>query len=373
MKNFVFKFLIPFLAFLFMASPIVSKLSEVAQPAFGISPAVLMFALIVVTLFSVAYFRNPRTSGITAMSVEVEVWANYIIERFWKDNQFMAHAFSDDDKVLAGKIVHIPQPGARPTVVKNRSVYPGTAVHRADTDILYALNEYTTDPTHITNIDKVELSYDKINSVYGDHAGYLAQDVADDAIVTWLSTLPQTSILKTSGANTSVILDGATGTRKVMLHNDLKKAQLKMNKQNVPQEDRYALVSADMLDQLTSSLNETQFNAFSQYFNAQTGVLGKLYGFNIMMRSSVATFDLDGGGNLVVNPFGSEIGNDTKDVTFCWQQNAIARALGEVKFFENPDRVEYYGDIYSALLRFGGRRRRADDYGVVAIVQDMGV
>jgi hypothetical protein len=54
----------------------------------------------------------------------------------------------------------------------------------------------------------------------------------------------------------------------------------------------------------------------------------------------------------------------------CWQKDSVARALGEKKFFEKKDDPEYYGDVYSAMIRAGGRRRRADDAGVVAIVQD---
>lgn len=303
--------------------------------------------------------------------VEVEVWANYIIERLWKDNQFLAHAFSDDDKVLAGKVVHIPQPGSKPTVIKNRSSFPASAIRRTDTDIVYTLDEYTSDPTHIQDAEKVELSYDKINSVYGDHAGVLAEDVAGDAIFRWLQLLPQTSIIKTSGANTTELLTGATGTRKVFVHSDLRKAQKIMNKQNIPAEERFALLSADMADQLFESLSNTQYRDFSQYADAKEGIIGRLYGFNIMQRAEVATAELSGS-DLVVNPYGAAVGAGTRDVSFCWQKNAVARALGEVKFFENPDRAEYYGDVYSALLRFGGRRRRGDNCGVVALIQDTG-
>lgn len=297
--------------------------------------------------------------------VEVEVWANYIIERLWKNNQFLQHAFSDDDKVIGGKIVHIPQPGAKPLITKNRSVYPATAVRRTDTDILYALDEYTADPTHLPNADKVELSYDKIDSVYGDHAGQISQDVADDAIIKWLTGLAASKIIRTTGANTSEILEGATGTRKVFVHGDLRKCQKTLDKQNIPDEERFALLSADMADQLFESLTNTQYRDFSQYADAKEGVIGRLYGFNIMKRSSVAVAS----SALAINPWGAAIEATDLDVSFVWQKNAVARALGEVKFFENPDRAEYYGDVYSSLLRFGGRRRRADDFGILAIAQ----
>jgi hypothetical protein len=53
----------------------------------------------------------------------------------------------------------------------------------------------------------------------------------------------------------------------------------------------------------------------------------------------------------------------------CWQKNSVERALGMVDFFEDLGNPTYYGDIYSALVRVGGRIRRSDGKGILAIVQ----
>ncbi len=367
MKNFLNKFLMPFIGFAMLASMAATGVhNATGWDAGGV------FAAMTIAAIAVAALGVQREQGVVRMGVEVEIWANYIIERLWKDNQFLANAFSDDDKVLAGKIVHIPQPGSKPEVVKNRSVFPATAVRRTDTDIIYALDEYTTDPTHIPDAEKVHLSYDKIDSVYGDHAGQLAEDVASEAIWKWLTSLPTgaTNVIRTTGGNTSEdVLDGATGTRKVMLWNELKTGKKLFDKQNIPSNDRFALLTANMSDQLFTSLSTTQYRDFSQYANAETGVIGKLFGFNIMQRSEVAAFT----SALAVKPVGAEVDTTDQEASILWHKNAVTRALGEVKFFENPDRAEYYGDVYSALLRFGGRRRRADNYGIAAIIQANGI
>lgn len=364
MKNFILKFLVPFVLFLIYAGA--ASLS--IEALININAYIVLSTMIVCMLFYAVVFPR-KNSEYHVNGVEVEIWANYIIERLWKDNQFLRFAFSDDDKVLAGKIVHIPQPGAKPTVRKNRNTFPATAVRRTDTDIIYPLDEYTTDPTHIQDAEKVELSYDKINSVYGDHAGQLAEDVAGDIIYKWLVDIPQSNIVLTTGPATSDILDGATGLRKVFIHDNLRTAKKRMDKQNVPKTERYALLSADMSEQLLTSLSNTQYRDFSQYVNAKEGIIGRLYGFDIMDRSFVSAAT-PSGQDLVINPADALIEANTRDASFCWQKDAVARALGECKFFENPDRAEYFGDVYSALLRAGGRRRRADNLGVVAIVQD---
>lgn len=48
----------------------------------------------------------------------------------------------------------------------------------------------------------------------------------------------------------------------------------------------------------------------------------------------------------------------------------VARAIGEVKVFTEKDDPLYYGDIWSMIVRAGGRKIREDNKGVVAIVQD---
>ena len=47
----------------------------------------------------------------------------------------------------------------------------------------------------------------------------------------------------------------------------------------------------------------------------------------------------------------------------------MIRALGQNDFFENLNDPLYYGDVYSTLVRAGGRVRRNDGYGVAALVQ----
>jgi hypothetical protein len=301
------------------------------------------------------------------MAVQNEIWVRYIMDRLYKDNAFLTKCFSDDQYVIGGRVVHIPQPGAAPTVVKNRSSFPGVAVQRTDTDILYSLDSYTTDPTHITNAEMQEITYDKIGSVFGDHAGYLVQTVADDLIIKWLTGLGSGSIIATSGAATagSNWDPTLTGNRKAMISGDLKKAALKMNLQNIPKQNRFALLESNMLDQLTSDLTQTQYRDFSQYFDGTNNIVGKLYGFNIMERSAVAYSAVT---TNAINPLGASLQATDQPVSFVWQQDAVARALGERKFFERKDDPLYYGDVYSALLRMGGRRRRANDAGIFAIM-----
>jgi hypothetical protein len=301
------------------------------------------------------------------MAIQKEIWQDHIEGNLFKNNEFLLASTDAGQYVLQGKVVHIPQAGALPTIVKNRSSIPATVVQRADTDITYTLDEYTTDPILIPNAETFELSYNKRESVLSEYEASLRQTVADNLLIDWAPTGSTGVVVRTTGTTTGTTLAGTTGNRKKLTVNDLKNAQLQLNKQNVPMEGRYALLSADLFQQLTDDMSVTQYRDFSAAYDVKDGVLGRLFGFNIMMRSGVVTYTNDTA--PVVNPYGATPHVDDNDGVLCWQIGAVERALGQIRFFEKIGDPTYYGDVYSVSVRLGGRRRRSDALGIVAIIQ----
>lgn len=335
--------------------------------------ALAAFAISLVTGFSMAglfiglslfslFVPMPKEA---AYGVVLETWARYIIERFWKDNAFLKNAYDDSGYVLQGRIVHIPQIGSKPVVVKNRSSFPATAVRRTDTEVTYSLDEYSTDPTHIANIDSLHLSYSKQDSVLGDHMSTLTETVADDMLIKWGTN---GSVVKTTGgasAGTVAPTTGQTGNRLGFHHKDLQKLMIKMNVDGVPKTDRFVMIDDQMYEFFYDSLSETNAKDFSRYADAENGVIGKLHGFNILTRSSVlASTNAD-----AIKSLGSSIGATDNLASLAWQKNSVAFAIGDKKLFQDQNNPLYYGDIHSVLVMSGGRVRRSDGKGIYVIAQ----
>lgn len=300
------------------------------------------------------------------MAIQKEIWENDIVESLWADNAFLNFAFNADQYVLAGKVVHIPQAGTSVSASTNRSSLPATVTVRTDTEINYSLDEITTDPILISNADTVELSYDKRNAVLSDTKSAIAQAAALNLLFKWNPTA-LTQMVRTSGAATAAHTASGTGNRKAFTVADVKAAQKLMNKQNIPSGDRYMLIDSDMYDQLTADLTATQYRDFSAALNPATGVVGMLYGFTIMTRSEVARYT---NAATPVPVSWATAGDATHNAAaLCWHKNSVERALGIVSMFEDLKNPTFYGDIYSALVRVGGRIRRSDGKGIVAIVQ----
>lgn len=311
-------------------------------------------------------FKVSSMPGLVKNGVEVEIWTDYIMDNLFKGVEFLKNCFRADQYVLVGKVVHIPQAGSKPTVVKNRSSLPATAVKRNDTDITYALDEYTTDPTLIEDAANVQLSYSKVDSVLGDHIGALNENVCDNILVAWAPSAAA-NIIRTSGGAVVSHLTGATGNRKLFTLKDLKDAKVKLDKQKVLKTGRYALMTYDMWSQLEEELKATNAKDYSLYNDAKEGVIGRLYGFDIVTTNNVAVYD--NASTPVVKAVGALGAATDNDAVFCYQKDCVELALGDIKFFEDMGNPTMYGDVYSALVRMGGRKRYSDGTGVVAIIQ----
>jgi hypothetical protein len=310
------------------------------------------------------------------MAIQVEIWQDSIVSNLFKANPFLNYAFNGDQYVLAGKVVHIPNAGAKPSVTKNRTSLPAAIAKRTDSDVTYALAEYTSDPTLIPDADTVELSYDKRQSVITEHYETLFETVGDWMLYDWFTSLASNGtdqvtghIVRTTGGDVLAHTTSATGNRKKLLKDDIKAAVTYMNKNNIPKDGRYCILDSEMYAQLMDDDDlKKRDGANGGELNLKEGVVMKLYGVNIMERSSVLTFT--NAATPVIKAPGAAGATTDNAAALVWQQNAVERALGEVKFFEDLGKPEYYGDVYSALLRAGGRIRRTA--GVVAIVQAAG-
>jgi hypothetical protein len=300
------------------------------------------------------------------MGVQKEIWVDDIIEGLYKENQFLNEAAIEDQYVLAGKVVHIPQAGAPSGVVKDRSSLPATVTQRTDVDITYALNEFTTNPILIPNIDTLALSYDKRQSVMRENQAALNELVADWMLRNWAPALA-TQIIRTTGGARVGLATGATGNRKKFTKEDLKMLQTKMNKDNVPKTGRVLLLPSEFTGDLQEDADLMKRDTAME-IDLVNGVVAKLYGFKIYDRSSVLTYT-NAATPVVKDPGAAGAATDHA-AALAWHPMCVSRALGEVKMFDRTDDPTYYGDIYSWLLMSGGRIRRQDGKGIYTIVED---
>lgn len=317
-------------------------------------------------------------SNLAVMAIQKEIWQNHIEEEIFKDNSFLQHTHRADEYVVNSRAVHIPQSGGSGNVVKNRSNLPASVRKRNDSDVIYLLDEFTTDPVFIPHADTKELSYDKRNSALGEDRDKLVESVAEETIYNWLhspdhgtysaSTLPGANVLQTTGATVDATAPDATGKRKAARLTDLQRMQSFFRQQKrwfggkmyclLNPQDLATIFPADSVVTATYMQNVSEQER-------RNGVIMKAQGWNIMVRNSVAYLD-DAG---KIKAPGAAGATTDDEASLFWYKDSVEFAFGGVEAFENLKDPQFYGDIYSFLVRSGARARRKQYEGLALLKQ----
>ena len=296
------------------------------------------------------------------MALNKQVWLNTIVENFFPDNSFATKSI-DDSVFVSNKAVHIPNAGAPSGVEINRTQKPASVNQRTDQDLTYDMDELTTNPIYIPNVDTVELSYDKRQSILWNDRMELQKQAHQNLLYRWFVA---GQVIETEGeARAAHTSSTATGNRKKMTKATVLALMTTFNQDDVPASGRYILLDACMYADLLDDLTDKELSAFLASANAQKGIVGELYGFSIMQRSQVLRLKSDKSllkwsENAVATELAAGI---------AWQEQCVSRALGDVKMFDSMDNPTYYGDIYSFLMRVGGSYRRYDKKGIYVIAE----
>jgi len=274
---------------------------------------------------------------------------------------------------VKNKTVHVPQAGTIPAVQKNRTVLLATIGQRTDTDRTYDLGEYTTDPILIGNTEEIQVVYEKRQSVLKQHIEKIDNRLGKETANAWAGAGLVTAsgqIVETTGTATAGIMPtGATGNRNAVAIEDIANCAKKLDKDEMPMEGRYMLMPSDMY---WSMLNDNAELLNSQYMNKGNlpdGVVNRIHGINIMLRSFVTLYT--NATVPVLKAVNAAVVATDNHGAICWHESRVAKALGAVTVFGDEAKPEYYGDIFSALVLFAADALRDDGTGVVTLVQNV--
>jgi hypothetical protein len=307
------------------------------------------------------------------MALIKEIWVQDVQEALNRNADFLPYSV-DHSAYIAFGTVHVPQSGSNPTVLKNPATFPLSINERVDADRTYSLNQFALEPTLITNLDELQISYDKRQSVLGQQISTLTQRIGDEVAISW-SASGASNIIGTSGATAATALaPGATGTRKQVALADIAALAAKMDKDNVPRGNRKLLMSTDMFWELfqISDVIRASYNGFQNQGNVlQTGTIAQLYGFDIMMRPVVSVY---ANSTTVPKAFGAATATTDNLACIAFHSSSVSRALGSMTpLYDSGSngngKPEYLGSIFNMEVMLGSAILRTDMKGVAALVQ----
>lgn len=258
------------------------------------------------------------------MALNKEIWASDIQEMLLPDNSFLTKG-TDYSAFADAHTIHIPVEAGLVNVEVDRDTLPGTVGTTTEQCKEIDMHHFTTDPVRLFRPEDVELSYDKRRLVTEKIAKSINNKIADYALN---------------------LLRDCDGASEIDLSHDspsVKKALLMIanlfDSNNYPEQDRYVLMDAGAYAGLLQELSEVQNSAFLACADMKAGVVGQIYGLNILKRSVIKRNGLD---------------DDNPTLMLAWHKSQYRFALGPVEVYSQENAPEYYGTILSASARFGG-------------------
>lgn len=308
------------------------------------------------------------------MALQQEIWVSDIQNSLNQNAAFLPMS-TDHSAYVAFKTVHVPQSGANPTAVVNPTSFPLTISERTDTDLTYSLNQFALQPTLITNIDELQVSYDKRQSVIGQQMSTLTEIIGNTVANSWAAAGTD-AIVRTSGGTGGALAPSATGTRALVALADIANMAKKLDKDNAPSTGRVLLMNADMFWELftISEVVRASYNGFGSSVLA-SGVVAQLFGFQIYVRPTVAIYTNAAPPVIKALSNGYYTGAATDNLgCIAWHPAFVSRALSSMTPMYDAGsngngKPEYLGSIFNMEVMLGSAKLRTDMKGVVALVQ----
>ena len=259
-----------------------------------------------------------------------KIFAAIILALFYPDASWLNELTSMDHMVEYNKI-NLSQVGADPEVVKDNATWPLTPTSRTDSGIELPLATFDTKPTHVTNVEELETSYDMCQSVVAQHAAALRTKAMLSAAynIAPASNSAATPVLATTGNDRG---DG----NKALTYADLLTLRTKFNKANYPLTGRVIVLCPEHEEDLLKE-DADRYN--------QIMTTGQVAGFKVYVTNHGVQYSTSG----VKQAYGT---TNAQPCSFAFCKDEVMRAMGTIEGEPEKRWADYRGWLLGFQMRF---------------------
>ena len=291
------------------------------------------------------------------MALNKEIWINQILSGFYPDDSFLQKVVNYSEFVENDRL-HVPSAGIDPVVLVNNTTYPIKVLGREDDDNEITLDKFETENTLIRRPDAIEYSYNKLESVIGQHRATLRKSVAMKAAHAYapVADTTDTPVILTTG----IVNKG----RRRMTFADILTLKERFDEAEVPLTDRYIILHPKHV----SDLLLEDLELFKDLTSIKDGEPHKFAGFGCFQFAQMPTYKTIGG-KLSKVPFVEDATAQFASVAFYAKE--VMKADGDIYMYASVDDPKERGTIVGFDKRFIAMPIR--NKGIGAIVSDTNV
>jgi hypothetical protein len=302
-------------------------------------------------------FQASQFTNVLGVGINKEVWLSILAENFYPSGGWFSRSI-DHSSLVENDRINWAIIGADPTIYVNRDTVanPIPITPRTDTHAYIDLDTLDTENTPVTNIEKMELAYDKMASVVRQHQKSLLTESLKRAAYSWCPA--------TNAAGFVVSTTGATNAgHKRFSVDDLSALAAKWNSLEYPAEGRVLMLHY-------THLQDLQFedkDLYKALINLKTGVPLQLHGFDIFTGATV--MPRYNKSTLAKVAYGAApAGTDSPASSIGWIDSEVFRADGSYDMFQRDRDPEIRADFVGFQKRFAAGQTASRGVGAIVTV-----
>lgn len=304
----------------------------------GINP---IMPIVVWNILAIRFGTAPKVNFLRA-GVQKEIWLPFIMENFYPVQSWLTKG-RDMSALVDNNKINLAEAGVLPQVLINNNTYPIPVASRTDSPLELPLDTLDTENTIVRNVEAMESSYNKIQSVTNGHQTALrlmSYRRAAHAYAPSANTAKTPVLIATGG-------DDGTGRKRLTLK-DLAKAQTRMEEiDGIDPDVQKTLV---LCSKHKEDLILEDLTLFKQFANLKNGTVLNLFNFDISVYNGQAVYNTATGAKKAFGA--SSAGTDSLATSFFFVDDEVMRADGDYDMFVTYKSPEQRGDIVGFQKRF---------------------
>ncbi|WP_338813428.1 hypothetical protein V9L05_18785 [Bernardetia sp. Wsw4-3y2] len=289
-----------------------------------------------------------------------EVWTDVLLEQYDEEVNFLdsttdLSAFVENDKI------NLAEAGIDPTVLINNTTYPVAVNERTDIAHGLELDYYDTENTLLRNAEKIELAYNKMQSITRRHAQALKNKQAQRSTFNFAPTSNSafTPVIPTTGTT-----NGAG--EKLITEDDISIMAAIFDTMSAPDGNRHLVLHTTHWNELV----RTSQTLKEQRYRSKEGVMNRvafeLFGFQIHKYKNDPLYIKATG---VKAAYGTTYVPATHGIaSVAFVGNEAFKAVGSIDMFDDLKNPRERGDIIGFQQRFLAGMMRNKYFGAIRTV-----
>ncbi len=261
------------------------------------------------------------------MAIEKELWLATIKEGMVPDTSFLSQSVNMDEHVHVN-VLHLQEAGVDPGVLVDNDVWPIPMAARDDIPLELPLHTFDTENTLVRNVEEMESSYNKMESVVRSHRNALIKKIAKHAAHNWCPS--------ENGDMTPVLVsDGAVnkfGLKRISFE-DILTMEAKFRALDVDMSSLVVVLNAAHL----ADLQAEDTKLYKEVLAA-----GKIFNSKLFTFSGLPYFDTTTGKKKA---FGAAIGETDTQASLMYCKDEVCLARGTTEVFARYKDPKERGDI----------------------------